>query len=81
MKLPQISAEGWRRFHGIATLVWAALITPTVILWHSSILWVALMSVWANMATHFGAYQASRAEVKADEINAGTVNADNVNEY
>lgn len=62
-----IQATTWRRFHGIMTMVWAMLITPTVLLWHSSILWVALMSVWANMATHFGAYQAARSEVASED--------------
>jgi len=35
---------------------------PTVLLWRDSVLWVALMSVWANVAGHWSAWQATRAE-------------------
>ena len=55
------------RLHLGATGIWAMLVIPTVLLWAESILWVALMSVWANFASHFAAWQASRAEVKQDE--------------
>lgn len=57
-------------FHMWATLVWLALITPTLLWWRESILWVALMSVWANVASHFGAWQAARAEVAAESNGA-----------
>ncbi len=56
-----------RRFHAVATLVWAALVIPTVLLWAESILWVALMSVWANLASHFAGWQATRAEEEAND--------------
>lgn len=50
------------RFHAVATVIWAALAIPTVVWWSDSILWVGLMSVWANVAGHWSAWQASRAE-------------------
>lgn len=50
------------RFHATATLTWLALTVPTVLLWRDSVLWVALMSVWANVAGHWSAWQATRAE-------------------
>jgi hypothetical protein len=53
------------RFHLVATIVWLALAVPTLIWWHSSILWVALMSLYANVVGHWAAYQAARAEEKA----------------
>lgn len=56
-----------KRLNGIAVLVWTALILPTVLLWHSSILWVALMSVWANVVSHYTAWVSSRAEVASNE--------------
>lgn len=56
-----------RGFHGWMTVVWGALIYPTLIFWHSSILWVALMSVWANFVGHFSSWQAARVEVRQDE--------------
>lgn len=33
-----------------STIVWALLILPTLLWWRESILWIALMSVWANFA-------------------------------
>lgn len=55
-----------RRFHLTMTAAWASLAIPTVILWHSSILWVAFMSLYANMIGHWSAYQAVRAEKEAE---------------
>lgn len=57
-----LNANGWVKFHGIATVTWIALVVPTVIWWKESLLWVALMSCYANVGTHWSAYQASRAE-------------------
>lgn len=51
-----------RKFHAGATVVWILLIVPTLIWWKDSILWVAIMSIWANVASHWAAYQGSRAE-------------------
>lgn len=52
----------WRHFHAAMTLVWAASVIPTLLWWRNSVLWIALLSVWANMAAHFGAWQGARAE-------------------
>lgn len=56
-----------RRVHAVATLVWIALAVPTLLLWRDSVLWVALMSVWANVAGHWSAWQATRVEDDATE--------------
>jgi hypothetical protein len=56
-------------FHKWATIVWILLIIPSLLFWKESILWVVLMSVWANIGSHWAAYQASRAELKQDENN------------
>jgi hypothetical protein len=55
-----------RRFHGTATVVWLLLIPPTVLWWRSSVPWIALMSVWANFVSHWGAWQSARAEQAAE---------------
>lgn len=47
------------------TLVWIALIVPTLLWWRTSVLWVALMSLWANIASHWSAAQGARAELAA----------------
>jgi hypothetical protein len=51
-----------RRFHLTMTGIWAALVIPTLCWWSDSILWVALMSAWANVMAHFAAYMAGRTE-------------------
>jgi hypothetical protein len=53
-----------RRSHLILTILWALAIIPTVLWWKTSILWVSLMSCYANVAGHWSAYQASRTEDK-----------------
>lgn len=68
-----MSPTSLRRFNGWAALAWLVLVVPTVLWWRESILWVALMSAWANVVTHYGAWMSSRAEVAAV---AGSVNRD-----
>lgn len=51
-----------RRFHLALTVVWFGLVPPTIVWWRSSIPWLAFMSVWANVISHFSAYMAARAE-------------------
>lgn len=50
------------RLHLLLALGWALLAVPTLLWWHDSVLWVALMSLWANTAGHWSAYQAAHAE-------------------
>jgi hypothetical protein len=52
----------WRHVHATLTLLWFIAIIPTLLWWRESVLWVALMSCWANAAAHFSAWQGSRAE-------------------
>jgi hypothetical protein len=55
-----------RHIHATLVLLWAASIVPTLLWWRESVLWVALMSVWANLAAHFSAWQAARAEQSSE---------------
>jgi hypothetical protein len=55
-------AKFWRRFHGTMTIVWMLLIIPSMLWWKNAIPWLVFMSVWANVGTHFGAWQGARAE-------------------
>lgn len=50
------------RIHLILTVFWMLMAIPTMIWWKESILWVAFMSLYANVASHWAAYQASRTE-------------------
>jgi hypothetical protein len=56
------TARALRYFHLAMTVVWALLLVPTLGWWRGSVTWVALMSVWANIASHFSAWQATRTE-------------------
>lgn len=66
MKLPG-GACFLRRFHLAATFFWVCALVPTLLWWRESVLWVALMSCWANIASHWAAWQASRVEEKQDQ--------------
>jgi hypothetical protein len=57
----------YRRLHATLTVVWFMLAIPTVLWWHDSVLWVGLISCYANAVGHFAAYQGSRAEAENDE--------------
>ncbi len=51
-----------KRFHLLLMFAWILLIPPTLIWWKDSILWVLIISLYANIIGHFSAYQAVRAE-------------------
>ena len=55
-----------RRFHAGATVIWLGLVIPTLLWWRDSILWIALMSIWANIEASFAAWQGARAEDAAE---------------
>lgn len=62
----RISPSVMRKFHAAAVVVWVLLIPPTLFWWKESILWVAMMSIWANIASHWSAFQATGAEQEAN---------------
>lgn len=51
-----------KRLHLVLTLAWVVALVPTLLWWRESILWVAFMSLYANIVGHWSAYQAVRAE-------------------
>jgi hypothetical protein len=57
-----LTPSTWRHVHATLTCVWFLLVIPTVLFWAESVLWVALISCYANSAAHFAAWQGSRAE-------------------
>ncbi|MEV0584096.1 hypothetical protein [Nonomuraea sp. NPDC050310] len=61
-----MTSKLWARAQLGFALMWAVLIVPTLLWWRDSVLWVALMSAWANIAAHLAAWQAARAEKKID---------------
>lgn len=58
-----IKAEHLLKFNKSMTALWILLIIPTLLFWKESVLWVALMSLWANIVGHFSAYVAGRGEI------------------
>jgi hypothetical protein len=42
-------------------------IVPTLLWWKDSVLWVALMSLWANIAAHWSAAKGAQAKKAAEE--------------
>lgn len=46
--------------------LWIALAIPTLVWWKESVLWVALMSLYANSITAFGAHEARRARKNSE---------------
>lgn len=53
--------------HKWSALAWLALAVPTVLWWNESVLWVALMSLYANVVGHWAAYEAARAKEEAEK--------------
>jgi hypothetical protein len=68
------NSRGQVWFNGTLTAVWLAAIVPTLVLpqLRGSILYVALLSVWALFATHLGAWIAAMVNVKAERIDDRT---------
>ena len=55
------------RFHAVMTVVWVLLIIPSLLFWKESVTWVIVMSLWANIAAHWAAFQGAHSEKKQDE--------------
>jgi hypothetical protein len=65
-----------RKLNGWLTIFWMANFPPVILLYvlldderfqAFCLLYLALVSVWANVAGHWATWQASRIEVKQDE--------------
>jgi hypothetical protein len=57
-----------KAFHGWMTVIWGIAIPISVFTdLKTSLVWVVMMSVWANFVGHFSSWQATRVEVKQDE--------------
>jgi hypothetical protein len=73
MSFPKIRATWLKGLNLWLAVLWMALIVPTVLFWSESVLFVAAASVYANVAGHIAAWQASRAEEMADpEVDTST---------
>lgn len=51
------------RFNLAMTIIWVALLIPTLTWWRDSVMWIVVVCLYANAAAHWSAYQVSRATV------------------
>lgn len=56
-----------KRCHLVAAVMWVGLAIPSLIWWKDSVLWVILISIYANIVGHLYGYSAARADQAAEE--------------
>lgn len=56
-----------KRCHLVAAVMWVILAIPSLIWWKNSVLWVILISIYANIVGHLSGYSAARADQEAEE--------------
>jgi hypothetical protein len=58
----------WVYFHGFLVVLWILLIFPSVLLWRESIVWLVIMSAWANVAGSVASLQSARADCNSPTV-------------
>ncbi len=61
-----------KRCHLVAAVMWVGLAIPSLIWWKDSVLWVILISIYANIVGHLSGYSAARADQAAAESEDST---------
>ncbi|WP_159210564.1 hypothetical protein [Klebsiella pneumoniae] len=61
-----------KRCHLVAAVMWVGLAIPSLIWWKDSVLWVILISNYANIVGHLSGYSAARADQAAEESEDST---------
>ncbi|MCZ3400801.1 hypothetical protein [Klebsiella pneumoniae] len=61
-----------KRCHLVAAVMWVGLAIPSLIWWKDSVLWVILISIYANIVGHLSGYSAARADQAAQESEDST---------
>ncbi|WP_446915752.1 hypothetical protein [Klebsiella pneumoniae] len=69
MKLTRVFIK---RCHLVAAVMWVGLAIPSLIWWKDSVLWVILISIYANIVGHLSGYSAARADQAAEESEDST---------
>lgn len=59
-------AKRQRTLHFCLLILWCLLGIPTLLWWNQSVLWVALMSLYANIAGHWSAFEAATPDKEGD---------------
>lgn len=52
----------WEKRHLILAFAWVLLAIPTILWWKDAIVWVALMSIYANAESSLAAYNAQKKD-------------------
>jgi hypothetical protein len=65
MRNPLNNPTNTYKIHAYLAVTWMLLVIPTWYLWRTSIFWIAFISLYANFVSHWGAWQAVRAELVA----------------
>ncbi|WP_273855239.1 hypothetical protein [Serratia liquefaciens] len=55
-----------RKAHLSMSFLWLILAIPSVIWWKDSVLWVIVISIYANIVGHLSGYTAARADEAAE---------------
>lgn len=53
--------------HSVLKWAWLLALIPTLLWWKDSILWVAAMSLYANVVGHASAQEAAKAALEAED--------------
>lgn len=61
-----------KRCHLVAAVMWVGLAIPSLIWLKDSVLWVILISIYANIVGHLSGYSAARADQAAEESEDST---------
>ena len=61
-----------KRCHLVAAVMWVGLAIHSLIWWKDSVLWVILISIYANIVGHLSGYSAARADQAAEESEDST---------
>jgi hypothetical protein len=66
------AATTLRDLHGLLTVAWLLFVIPVLLIpsWKTSISLLIFISIYANVAGHFSAWQAARAEIKTEPADA-----------
>lgn len=50
------------RAHLVLMFFWIAMLIPTLTVWKDAVWWIGLLSIYANISTEWGAYEAAKAK-------------------
>ncbi|WP_426506227.1 hypothetical protein [Serratia proteamaculans] len=56
-----------RKAHLFMSFLWVVLAIPSIMWWKDSVLWVIIISIYANIVGHLSGYTAARADEAAEQ--------------